>query len=94
MVNAVEAEQLVYCWCTGEARGTHSAQALAAVYASTYNDDARILRFADLRSLDDIRLDWALALIRGYVEGDLHIPWARVVALSALYEIYPTDDQA
>ncbi len=92
MVSAVEAEQLVYRWCTGEARGTHSAQALAAVYASTYIDDARILRFADLRSLDDTRLEWALALIRGYVEGDVQVPWSRALALVALYELYPTAD--
>ncbi len=89
MISPAEAERRAYRWCTGEARGSLSARALAAVYASTYLDGAQLLRFADLRVLDDERLDWALTLIRGYVEGQLEIPWARAVALAALYELYP-----
>ena len=91
-VSPAEAEQRVYRWCTGEARGSHSARALAAVYASTYLDGARLWRLADLRVLDDERLEWALALIRGYVEGQLQVPWARAVALAALYELYPVSN--
>lgn len=92
VVSPAEAERHAYRWCTGEARGSHSARALAAVYASTYLDGARLLRFADLKVLDDERLEWALALIRGYVEGGLEVPWARAVALAALYELYPAPD--
>ncbi|MFO1351969.1 MAG: hypothetical protein U1F68_15350 [Gammaproteobacteria bacterium] len=89
MVSTAEAEQLIYRWCTGEARGSHSAQALAAVYASTYLDGARLLCFTHLRALDDVRLEWALALIRGYVDGSLAVPWPRAVALAALYDLVP-----
>lgn len=91
-LSPVEVERRAYRWCTGEARGSHSARALAAVYASTYLDGARLLRFADLKVLDDERLEWALALIRGYVAGGLRVPWARAVALAALYELYPASD--
>ena len=45
-------ERFVYDWCTAEARGTPSARALAAIYASTYMADARLLGFVDLRALD------------------------------------------
>lgn len=89
---AAEVEQCVYHWCTREARGTHSARALAAIYASLHLDGSRLLRFADLRALDDVRLEWALTLMRGYVEGSLTVPWARAVALVSLYELYPSDD--
>lgn len=91
-ISPAQAERCAYRWCTGEARGSPSARALAAVYASAYLDGARLLRFADLRVLDDERLEWALALIRGYVEGALDVPWARAVALAALYELYPAPD--
>ncbi|GEM_PF-2440425 len=95
MLSPAQAERLVYRWCTGEARGSHSARALAAVYASTYLDGERLWRLADLRVLDDERLEWALTLIRGYVEGRLHVPWARAVALAALYDLHLTvDDDA
>lgn len=93
MNSSVDVEQLIYQWCTSEARGTHSAQALAAVYASTYMDGDRLLRFADLRSLDDERLEWALALLRGYVQGSVKVPWNRVIALIALYDLYPEPEQ-
>ena len=92
MIDAAEAESLVYDWCTSEARGSPSAAALAAVYASTYMDGARLLRFCNLRTLDDTRLEWALALIHGYVEGGLQVPWARAVALVALYELFPSEE--
>jgi hypothetical protein len=92
MNNGVEVEQLIYRWCTSEARGTHSAQALAAIYASTYMDGARLLRLADLRALDDIRLEWALTLLRAYVQGNIKVPWARAVALIALYDLYHEDE--
>ena len=94
VMSAAEAERRTYHWCTGEGRGSHSARALAAVYASTYLDGARLLRFADLRALDDEHLGWALTLIRAYVEGALSVPWARAVALAALYELYPGDGEA
>lgn len=92
MLSPAQAERLVYRWCTGEARGSHSARTLAAVYASTYLDETRLWRLSDLRVLDDERLEWALTLIRGYVEGRLHIPWARAVALAALYDLHLTVD--
>jgi hypothetical protein len=93
MNDSADVEQLIYRWCTSEARGSHSAQALAAIYASTYMDGARLLRFADLRALDDERLEWAVTLLRGYVQGAVKVPWARAVALVALYELYPNDDE-
>ena len=93
MNNCVDVEQQIYRWCTSEARGTHSAQALAAVYASTYVDGARLLRFADLRALDEERLEWALALLRGYVQGAIKVPWTRAIALIALYELYPDEGE-
>lgn len=89
MIDPAETERLVYHWCTREARNTPSATALAAIYASTYMEDARLLRFLDLRALDDIRLEWAISLIRAYVEGRLEVPWPRAVALVALYELFP-----
>ena len=92
MIDVTEVEGLVYNWCTRDARGSPSAQALAAVYASTYMNSARLLRFSNLRALDDTRLEWALALIRGYVEGSLTVPWPRAVALVALYELFPTEE--
>ena len=91
MSNVTEVERLVYNWCTSESRGTDSARALATIYASTYLDGARLLRFADLRALDDIRLKWALTLIQGYVEGTVRVPWPRAVALVALYDLIPDE---
>ncbi len=85
-------EPLVYNWCTAEARGTPSARALAAIYASSYLEDAPLLRFADLRSLDDTRFGWAMSLIKGYVEGRVKVPWARAVALVALYDLIPAEE--
>ncbi|HMV38689.1 hypothetical protein [Plasticicumulans sp.] len=84
-------ERFVYDWCTAEARGTPSARALAAIYASTYMADARLLGFVDLRALDETRLNWALNLIRAYVEGDFTAPWPRAVALCALYDLIPAE---
>ena len=92
VVRAAEAEQCAYRWCTKEARGSHSARTLAAVYASIYMDQACLLRFADLRVLDDTRFEWAMTLIRGYVEGAINVPWDKVVALSALYDLYPPSE--
>ncbi|MCB1715432.1 MAG: hypothetical protein KDK04_22230 [Candidatus Competibacteraceae bacterium] len=89
---AAEAERCAYRWCTAEARGSLSARTLATVYASIHLDQARLLRFADLRVLDDKRLEWALTLIRGYVEGAIRVPWARAVALAALYDLYSDND--
>lgn len=94
MTDATELERLVYDWCTSESRGTDSARALAAVYASTYMDELRLLRFADLRALDDIRLKWALAMIQGYVEGRVMVPWPKAVALVALYDLFPDEFDA
>jgi hypothetical protein len=91
MIAPHEAEQLVYDWCTCESRGTGSARALAAIYASTYLDETPLLRFGELRTLDDVRLEWALALIQGYVEGSVRIPWPRAVALVALYDLLPLE---
>ncbi len=91
MIDSNEAEGLVYRWCTREARGSHSARALAAIYASTYMDEARMLQFIDLKVLDDTRFEWAMALIQGYVEGTLVVPWPRAVALVALYELIPEE---
>ena len=71
MIEPREAEKLVYDWCTRVSRGTTSARALAAIYASAYMDHVPLLRFMDLRTLDDVRLEWALSLIEGYVEGEL-----------------------
>ena len=71
--------------------GTPSARALAAIYASTYMADARLLGFVDLRALDETRLNWALNLIRAYVEGDFTAPWPRAVALCALYDLIPAE---
>jgi hypothetical protein len=34
-----------------------------------------------------------VALLRGYVQGAVKVPWARAVALVALYELYPDDDE-
>jgi hypothetical protein len=93
MIDPKEVEKLVYEWCTRESRGTTSARALAAVYASAYLDHVPLLRFMDLRTLDDIRLEWAMALIQGYVEGKLHIPWPRAVALVALYDLIPPEPE-
>lgn len=91
MVHSKDTEKMVYRWCTREARGTPSAKALAAIYASTYMEDARLLRFTDLRALDDTRLEWAIDLITGYVEGQIEVPWPRAVTLVALYELLPLD---
>lgn len=91
MVDPSQVERLVYNWCTTESRGTESARALAAIYASLYMDQARLLRFIDLQALDDIRLEWALTLIKGYVEGEISVPWARAVALVALYDLLPEE---
>jgi hypothetical protein len=91
MIDPVKAEALIYAWCTREARGSPSARALAAVYASTYLDSARLLRFTDLRVLDDTRLQWAITLIKGYVEQAIVVPWARAVALVALYDLIPDE---
>lgn len=88
-----QAERRIYQWCTGEARGSLSARTLAAVYASTYLDNARLWHLADLKVLDDERLEWALTLIRGYVEGRLHIPWARAIALASLYDLHLSVDE-
>ena len=93
MIDSSEAERLVYKWCTCEARGSPSAQALAAVYASTFMDGARLLQFNNLRTLDDTRLEWAMALISGYVQGQLQVPWARAVTLVALYELFPVEEE-
>lgn len=93
MIDPKEAEKLVYNWCTCESRGTTSARALAAIYASAYLDHVPLLRFMDLRTLDDIRLEWAIALIQGYVEGKLNIPWPRAVALVALYDLIPPEPE-
>ena len=92
VTQAAKAEQCAYRWCTKEARGTHSARTLAAVYASIYLDQACLLRFADLRVLDDTRLEWAMTLIRAYVEGAVSVPWDKVVALTALYDLHPPSD--
>lgn len=92
MIDPAEAERLIYNWCTCEARGSPSAQALAAVYAGIYMDGSRLLRLSSLRVLDDTRLEWALALMRGYVDGALTIPWARAVALVALYDLFPAEE--
>jgi len=51
-----------------------------------------LLRFADLRVLDDKRLEWAITLIRAYVEGVIQVPWARAMTLVALYELYSDGD--
>jgi hypothetical protein len=91
MISPSEAERLVYDWCTYHSRGTTSARALAAVYASTYMDYTPLLRFTDLRTLDDVRFEWAIALLRGYVEGRLKVPWPRAVALVALYDLIPAE---
>lgn len=91
MINPCEAEQLVYSWCTGESRGTRSARALAAIYASTHMDQVPLVRFIDLRTLDDTRLEWAMALIQGYVEGTLVVPLPRAVALVALYDLISSE---
>ena len=91
MIDANEAEKRIYNWCTSESRGTASARALAAIYASTYMDQMPLLRFIDLRTLDDIRLEWAMALIQGYVEGKVTVPWPRAVALVALYDLLPLE---
>ena len=93
MIDPREAEKLVYDWCTCESRGTTSARALAAIYASAYLDHVPLLRFMDLRTLDDIRLEWAMTLIQGYVEGKLNIPWPRAVALMALYDLIPPEPE-
>ncbi|PWV61110.1 hypothetical protein [Plasticicumulans acidivorans] len=87
-------ERLVYEWCTHEARGTHSARALAQIYASCYLSDTPLLNFADLKALDETRLNWALMLIRAYVEGDFTAPWPRAVALCALYDLMPAEAAA
>ncbi len=87
-LDAAAVERLVYAWCTGEARGSPSARALAAIYASSHMDEARLLRFSDLRALDETRLSWALAMIRAHAEGVLAVPWPRAVALAALYELF------
>ena len=91
MIDPSEAERLVYDWCTCKSRGTNSARALASIYASTYLEQTPLLRFIDLRTLDDIRFEWAMALIQGYVEGKLRIPWPRAVALVALYDLIPLE---
>lgn len=91
MIAPHEAEQLVYDWCICESRGTRSARVLAAIYVSIYLDETPLLRFGELRTLDDVRLEWALALIQGYVEGRVRIPWPRAVALVAIYDLLPLE---
>lgn len=91
MIDPHEAEQLVYNWCIKESRGSRSARALAAIYASMYMDQVPMLRFIDLRTLDDIRLRWAIALIQGYVEGKLRVPLPRALALVALYDLISSE---
>ena len=53
--------------------------------------DANLLSFVDLRALDETRLNWALNLIRAFVEGDFEAPWPRAVALCALYDLIPAE---
>jgi hypothetical protein len=55
-------------------------------------DHVPLLRFMDLRTLDDVRLEWALSLIEGYVEGELQISWPRAIALVALYDLIPPEN--
>ena len=88
-----EIERLVYHWCTQAARGTPSARALAAVYASTYMDSLALVRFSDLKALDDTRMEWALSLMRAHITGTLQVPWARAVALVALYDLLPQESE-
>lgn len=94
MADPLKIERLVYDWCTREARGSPSGRALAAVYASIYVDGVPLVRFRELRALDDTRMQWAVAMIRGYVEGTLQVPWARAVALVALYDLMPTEPES
>jgi hypothetical protein len=54
-------------------------------------DQVTLLRFSDLRTLDDIRLEWAIALIQGYVEGKLRVPLSRALALVALYDLISSE---
>ena len=89
MTDINEVERQVYRWCTCEARGTHSARTLAAIYAGIYMEEARLFCLQDFKSLDDTRLEWAISLLRGYTEGRLSVPWSRAVALLALYELVP-----
>lgn len=94
MADPLQIERLVYNWCTREARGSPSGRALAAVYASTYIDGVPLVCFRELRTLDDTRMKWAVTLIHGYVEGTLRVPWARAVALVALYDLMPTEPES
>ncbi len=94
MTGIQDIESHVYDWCTREARGSPSARALAAIYASTYMDSVPLVNFRDLRALDDTRMDWAVKLIRGYVEGSVQVPWPRAVALVALYDLIPIEPEA
>lgn len=87
VTRAIEAEQNIYRWCTGEARGSLSAQTLAKIYVSICLDQVRLIRFSDLRVLDDIRLEWALTLMRAYVEGAVTVPWDKVIDLMTLYDL-------
>lgn len=92
-MNAEEAARYTYDWCTKEARGTSSARTLAEIYVSTYMDKIRLIRFTDLRALDDPQREWALTLIREYSEGKFHATYDRAMELVDLYSLHPDHEQ-
>lgn len=92
-MNAEETAKRVYEWCTQEARGTSSARTLAEIYVCTYMDKVRLMRFADLKALDESQRDWALTLIREYSEGKFHTTYDRAMELADLYSLHPDHEQ-
>lgn len=92
-MNAEEAATRIYEWCTGEGKATSSARTLAEIYVSTYMDKVRLMRFADLKTLDDSQREWALTLIQGYSEGIYHATYDRAMELADLYSLHPDHEQ-
>lgn len=92
-MNVEEAATRIYEWCSGEGKKTRSAHTLAELYVSTYMDKVRLLRFADLKALDDPQREWALILIKGYSEGKYHATYDRAMELADLYSLHPDHEQ-
>lgn len=85
-MNAADAEQLIFNWCTREARGTESARILASLYIFCHvADDPRLLSLGDPRLLDVSQRKWADVLIQGCIQKGFNMPHDRVLILKEIY---------
>jgi hypothetical protein len=85
-VNPADAEQLIFDWCTREARGAESARILASIYILCHvADDLRLLSLGDPRAFDARQRKWADALIQGCIQEGFNVPHERVLKLKDIY---------